>query len=71
MSSVVRAVVSVFRPPPKPKPKPKPVAPTPEPVMVAEEEPETKAAVKVAAALKKTGAAGIKGEGRESFKQLV
>jgi|TARA_R100000789_G_scaffold93781_1_gene93152 hypothetical protein len=69
MSSVVRAVVSVFRPPPKPKPQP--VAPTPEPVMVAEEEPETKAAVKVAAALKKTGAAGIKGEGRESFKQLV
>jgi len=67
MSSVVRAVVSVFRPPPKPKP----VAPTPEPVMVAEEEPETKAAVKVAAALKKTGAAGVKGEGRESFKQLV
>lgn len=69
MSSVVRAVVSVFRPPPKPKPQP--VAPTPEPVMVAEEEPETKAAVKVAAALKKTGAAGVKGEGRESFKQLV
>ena len=69
MSSVVRAVVSVFRPPPKPKPQP--VAPTPEPVMVAEEEPDTKAAVKVAAALKKTGAAGVKGEGRESFKQLV
>ena len=69
MSSVVRAVVSVFRPPPKPKPPPPP-PPPPEPVAVAEE-PETKAAVKVAAALKKTGAAGVKGEGRESFKQLV
>ncbi|MDP7430804.1 MAG: hypothetical protein QGG97_04550 [Flavobacteriales bacterium] len=68
MSSVVRAVVSVFKPSPKPK-LPNPIVP--EFLTVKESEPETKAAVKVAAALKKTGAAGVKGEGRESFKQLV